>query len=1115
MTEPELCLYNLTLRYQQNSIRSCVGNFSGKKSQEIITATSNSLIVYKVDSNDGKLIKIASVQIFAIIRSIVNFKIAGSGKDYLALTSDSGNLSILEFDIDSNSFKNLFNEPCSKTGIRRLSPGFELVVENKGRAVLLTAIERNKLCYVLNRDLNNNLTISSPLEANRSNILTLTSIGLDVGYDNPLFATIEIDHSESSLQRYLTYYELDLGLNNIIKKKSEKINNTSNYLLQVPGGSDGPSGVLICSENLITYKNLYKDYKLSINIPKLNNQNSFIISGVVHKMKNKFFFLIQNQFGDLFKLELIDDSSLTISYFDSIPISSSLIILKSGFLFADTDYGDKCFYQFEKLGDEDPFVSTSNEFLNLSFKRNAELDNLLLVDIIESLNPIIDSKLIQTDNNSSIFTLSGIDKSSSLKILQYGVPINEIVESELPPFSNKVFTTKVSKFDEFDKYLIISFNDSTLVLSIGESVEEVTDSGIALNEHTLDIKQVGNHSIAQIHSNGIRIIKENRVVNDWLPPAGIKILCASTTNKQVAIGLSNDELIYFEIDQDDRLIEFNQHKEFQSKITSISLGDIPEDGLRSPFLIVGCNDSTIRVLNTSPNDTLESMSLQALTSVPNDLLILEMNNNLYVHIGLENGVYIRTLLDDKTGSLSDTRTKYLGSEPVLLNKLIFNNSNIVLACSNNSWLIHDFNNNFQINKILIDNLKYGSIFNSEDIRNGIVGIHDKKLTIFTIQELFQPFNLNSISLKTTGKKILNFENNLFILERFENSNIIEKFNINGELENSITLKNEESIIFGEIIKFETKENQPFLLISIAKNFNSIENKLDESFIYVYDLNLNFIHMTKFNQLINSFIEFQGKVLIGMNNYLKIFDIGKKQLLSKSSTKIESINKIVKIESQGLRVFVGDVKESITFLVFKPELNEFFPFIDDSISRYITTFKILDYFTVVVGDKFGNISILRCDEETSEISEKNITFLNSQGNFLNGSIKKFKNLCNFYVEDIVTSFELNSLVSSGQEVIIYTGLQGTIGILLPIQTKIDIRFFNKLQKAIRLNYEDLTGRDNLKFRSYYQPIKNVIDGDLIELFNELPIDIKIKIGKEIGKLPKEISKKIFEIRALST
>ena len=41
--------------------------------------------------------------------------------------------------------------------------------------------------------------------------------------------------------------------------------------------------------------------------------------------------------------------------------------------------------------------------------------------------------------------------------------------------------------DDFDRYIIVSFNNATLVLSIGETVEEVTDSGFLTTSPTLQV----------------------------------------------------------------------------------------------------------------------------------------------------------------------------------------------------------------------------------------------------------------------------------------------------------------------------------------------------------------------------------------------------------------------------------------------------------------------------------------------------------------------------------------------------------------------------------------------------------------------------------------------------
>lgn len=62
---------------------------------------------------------------------------------------------------------------------------------------MIGAIEKQKLAYILNRDAEARLTISSPLEAHKSNTLCYHMVGVDVGFENPMFACLEIDYEEA------------------------------------------------------------------------------------------------------------------------------------------------------------------------------------------------------------------------------------------------------------------------------------------------------------------------------------------------------------------------------------------------------------------------------------------------------------------------------------------------------------------------------------------------------------------------------------------------------------------------------------------------------------------------------------------------------------------------------------------------------------------------------------------------------------------------------------------------------------------------------------------------------------------------------------------------------
>lgn len=60
------------------------------------------------------------------------------------------------------------------------------------------AIEKQKLVYILNRDAAARLTISSPLEAHKANTLVYHVVGVDVGFENPMFACLEMDYEVKS-----------------------------------------------------------------------------------------------------------------------------------------------------------------------------------------------------------------------------------------------------------------------------------------------------------------------------------------------------------------------------------------------------------------------------------------------------------------------------------------------------------------------------------------------------------------------------------------------------------------------------------------------------------------------------------------------------------------------------------------------------------------------------------------------------------------------------------------------------------------------------------------------------------------------------------------------------
>lgn len=229
-------LYNFTLQPPGGITHAVYGNFTHGKAQEIIIARNSILELVRPDDETGRLVALWSTPAFGIIRSLETIRLPSEKTDHVIVGSDSGKLIILAWDESKSQFVSA-NEQCfGKTGCRRIVPGQMIAKDPRGRAIMVAALEKQKFVYILHRD-GEDLVLSSPLEAHKSHNVCFDCVGLDVGFENPLFACLEIDYEdvEEELKgeanpdtmmahKLLTFYELDLGLNSVVRKHGEELN---------------------------------------------------------------------------------------------------------------------------------------------------------------------------------------------------------------------------------------------------------------------------------------------------------------------------------------------------------------------------------------------------------------------------------------------------------------------------------------------------------------------------------------------------------------------------------------------------------------------------------------------------------------------------------------------------------------------------------------------------------------------------------------------------------------------------------------------------------------------------------------------------------------------------
>jgi splicing factor 3B subunit 3 len=122
-------------------------------------------------------------------------------------------------------------------------------------------------------------------------------------------------------------------------------------------------------------------------------------------------------------------------------------------------------------------------------------------------------------------------------------------------------------------------------LSIGENIEEVQDTGFLSSAPTLAVQQIGSDALLQVHPTGIRHILADRRVNEWKVPSGKTIVCATTNKRQVVVALNSAELVYFELDLEGQLNEYQDRKAMGSTVVAMSVGEVPEGRQRTPYLV--------------------------------------------------------------------------------------------------------------------------------------------------------------------------------------------------------------------------------------------------------------------------------------------------------------------------------------------------------------------------------------------------------------------------------------------------------------------------------------------------------------------------------------------------
>jgi splicing factor 3B subunit 3 len=342
---------------------------------------------------------------------------------------------------------------------------------------------------------------------------------------------------------------------------------------------------------------------------------------------------------------------------------------------------------------------------------------------------------------------------------------------------------------------------------------------------------------------------------------------------------------------------------------------------------------------------------------------------------------------------------------------------------------------------------------------------------------------------------------------------------------SVEINANQSLISAAFLYFESRGDEPFLAVGTAKDLSFQPYKYSSASIRVYKVSpdgreLEFFHETEVSEPPTAMLAFKGKLVVGVGRNLCLYDCGMKSMLRKAQASNCVPTRITDLKTQGSRLVVSDSVQSVIYVVHKDQVhpNKLIPFVDDIIPRHTTCVEMLDYDTTAGGDKFGNIWLVRCPQKASEGSDESAdgSDLLVDKSYLGGTANRLDTMAHFYTNDIPVSIQKTVLLSGGERVIFWAGLQGTLGALIPFSSRRQHKMFQQLELQLRSDDKPLSGRDHLAYRSTFNPVKLVLDGDLIERFLVLSRDKRGSIAAQITGAewtPEMIDEAIWNMRGL--
>ncbi|XP_048584985.1 DNA damage-binding protein 1 [Nematostella vectensis] len=919
--------------------------------------------------------------------------------------------------------------------------------------------------------------------------------------------------------RHVKTYEINLRDHEFAKGpwKQDNVEVEACRVIAVPNPL---GGALIIGQESITY---HKGSNYHAIAPPALKQSSLTCHGKIDTNGSRY--LLGDMNGRLYMLllerqELIDGTyevkDLKLEMLGETSIAHCLVYLDNGVVFIGSMLGD-------------------SQLAKLSTEPDADGSYVQVMETFTNLGPIVDMVVVDLERQGQgqLVTCSGAKKEGSLRIIRNGIGIHEHATIDLAGIMG-IWALKLRKTQqEYDDTLVLSFVGQSRVLSLsGEEVEETEIPGFSDDQQTYYSGNVTGAQLIQVTAASVRLVncETRQLVSEWKHPSAKNISVASCNTEQVVAAVGS-ELYYIEI-MPGELRQISQVT-LEYEVACLDITPTVEGKSRADMVAVGLwTDISVRVLQLPKLNQLHVQMLGG-EIIPRSILKTAFEGIHYLLCALGDGTLFYFTMDPMTGALAECKKVTLGTQPTMLRTFKSLSTVNVFACSDRPTVIYSSNHKLVFSNVNLKEVNFMCPLNSQGYPDSLALANDGSLTIGTIDEI-QKLHIRTVPLGESPRRIAYQEATQtfgVISVRIEISEPGTSGTVPLHPSASTTAHNVSSsvgtgvsgsasssapdgITFGDEMEigslliidqhtFEvthahqlhdneqatslmscTLSDDPHTYYCVGTAYVFPEEPEPKAgrllLFHLSEGKLVQVAEKEVKGAVYSLVEFNGKVLAGINSTVSIFEWTADKELRYECSYYDNILALY-LKTKGDFILVGDLMRSMTLLVYLPLEGSFQEIAHDFSPKWMTAIEILDDDTFLGAENSYNL--FTCTKDSGATTDEERYHLQDAGQYHLGefvNVFRHGSLVMEHPGDASTPF---------QGCVLFGTVNGRIGIVAQIAQDL-FNFLIQVQKKLNKVIKSVGKIDHSFWRSFsnerkMEPAHGFIDGDLIESFLDLP------------------------------